>query len=343
MPQFRRGAAEIEKSTQRSKGGGFGKFAPSIYWSEDKEAKYLLFLNPIEDVPRLDMINFIPVKNDKGEQMYYASTIARSDACFGDDAVKVDPLVQEWDAPVKDSNLFVAVELEPILEEKKGRMKPTGFTVKTVEFDRRIRDEKGELTDDTETVVAPAYGFVQESASNFGAVLGSHDASEFPIHEGPVKVQRVGTGTDTKYTVAGYEDIDVDLEPFVENLDGITYLQEDIEEIKDAVADLDPQAAVLAVGSLLLEARLNELADDERYEKLAAGVTETLDRFGNKGKKNKKVEKTERPSQRKKAENNGDAEKTPAEKPKRGQSSSEAMSALKELQANAKARATAKA
>jgi hypothetical protein len=71
MPQFRRGAAEIEKSTQR-KGGSFGKFAPSIYWSEDKEAKYLLFLNPIEDIPRLDMINFIPVKNDKGERMYFA-------------------------------------------------------------------------------------------------------------------------------------------------------------------------------------------------------------------------------------------------------------------------------
>ena len=58
MPQFRRGAAEIEKSTQRKGGGSFGKFAPSIYWTDDKEAKILHFLNPIEDIPRLHMINF---------------------------------------------------------------------------------------------------------------------------------------------------------------------------------------------------------------------------------------------------------------------------------------------
>lgn len=334
MPQFRRGAEEIEKSTQR-KGGGFGKFAPSIYWSEDKEEKYLLFLNPIEDIPRLDMINFIPVKNDKGEQMYFASVIARSDACFGEDAVKVDRLVEEWDAPVKDSNLFVAVELEPTMEEKRGRPKPVGFTVKTVEFERRIRDSKGELTDDTETVVSPAYGFVQESASNFGAVLGSHDASEFPIQEWAVKIRRIGKSTDTKYAVSGYDEIPIDLDPFIENLEGISYLSDVMNDVLEATDKQDPEDAVKHVGSILLEARLNELADEERYNRLADGVTETLDKYGNKKKKGK-ADRSERPSQRRSNTAVATDDEPAAEpKAKRGQASEASISELRKLQATA--------
>lgn len=336
MPQFRRGAEEIEKSTQRKGGGSLGKFAPSIYLKNDKEFKYLLFLNPIEDVPRLDMINFIPVKNDKGEQMYYASVIARSDACFEEDAVKVDRLVEDWDAPVKDSNLFVAVELEAVTETKRGREKPVGFKVKTVEYERRIRDEDGELTEETETVVSPAYGFVQESASNFGSVLGSHDAEEFPIEDGAIKVIRIGEDQNTKYNVTGYEEIPIDRSPFVENIDGISYIADVLDDVKEAIDGLDDDAALKAVGTVLLEARLNELADEDRYNRLADGVTESLDRFGAKKKKKNGSEKKSRPSQR----SNGSSDEAPAEKaePKPKQKSSESMDALRKLQENAKSR-----
>jgi hypothetical protein len=336
MPQFRRGAAEIEKSTQRKSGGSF-KFAPSIYWSDDKEVKYLHFLNAIEDIPRLEMINFIPIKNSEGERVAFGSVISRADPCFGDDAVNPDPLVDKWDAPVKDSNLFVAVELEPVMEEKRGRQKPVGFRIKMVEFERRIRNEAGELTDDTETVTAPAYGFIQESASNFGAVLGSHDASEFPIEEWPIKIQRIGKSTDTKYTVGGYEDMEVDFTPFVENLEGITYLSDVIDDVKEAVEGMDPKDAAKAVGSVLLEARLNELADEERYNRLADGVTETLDKFGSK--KKKAAAKSSKGSQRKASTSAASEPEVPAEEaPKRGQASTEALSALQELKANAKQR-----
>jgi hypothetical protein len=334
MPQFRRGAAEIEKSTQRKGGGTFGRFAPSIYW-DDKEAKYLLFLNPIEDIPRLDMINFIPIKNKEGERVAFGSVIARSDACFGDDAVKEDRLVTDWDAPIKDSNLFVALELEPITQEKRGREKPVGFVVKTKEFERRVRDADGELTEETETVVAPEYGFIQESASNFGSIIGSHDATEFSIQDWAVKIQRIGKKTDTKYNIVGYEDMEIDLSPFIDNLDGITYLPDEVREaMKESLSD-DPREAALEVGSILLEARLNELADEERYERLADGVDETLDKFGAKKKKGQKngTAKTAKPSQRKSESNGDDAE--PEEKPKSKQRSPAAMDALKQLQENA--------
>jgi len=338
MPQFRRGAEEIEKSTQRASGGGFGKFAPSIYWKDDKEVKYLLFLNPIEDIPRLDMINFISVKNDKGEHMYFASVIARSDACFGEDAVKVDRLVEQWDAPIKDSNLFVAVELEPVMQEKRGREKPVGFTVKTVDYERRVRDDDDNLTDETETVTSPAYGFIQESASNFGAILGSHDSSEFPIHEWAVKIQRIGTKTDTKYNVVGYEEMEIDLDPFIDNIEGISYLGDELEGVKDAISELDPKDAVLIVGSVLLEARLNELVDEDRYNMIADGVTETLDKFGNKNKKkNGSALKTEKPSQRRSNTASTDNGNGASDGPK--QRSPASMAALDKLKATAAGRA----
>jgi hypothetical protein len=336
MPNFRRGAAEIEKSTQRT-GGTFSPFAPSIYWKAGEE-KYLLILTPIDDVPRLEMINFIPVKNKDGERVRFDSVIARSDACFEEDALKVDPLVKEWDAPLKDSNLLVAVELEPELQEKRGRLKPVGFSVKLTEFERRIRDEEGEVTEDTETVTAPAYGFIQESAKNFGSVLSSHDASEFPIEAWPVKISRIGGDENTKYTITGYEEMEVDLTPFVENLDGISYLGEQLDEVKSAVEDTDPKDAALAVASVLLEARLNELADQERYDRLYAGVdTSMAYKKGGKGQRNG-GEKAEKPSQRAKSSNGGEkAEK--AEKPKQPkQRSSESMAALEKLKASAASR-----
>jgi hypothetical protein len=126
----------------------------------------------------------------------------------------------------------------------------------------------------------------------------------------------------------------------VENVTGITYLSDQMDDLVEAIDGLEPRDAAKAVGAVLLEARLNELADEDRYNRLADGVTETLDRFGSK---KKKAEAKSKGSQRKSANGNGsEATEEPAEKPKRGQTSPEAVSALQELKANAaKRKATA--
>jgi hypothetical protein len=193
----------------------------------------------------------------------------------------------------------------------------------------------GDLTDETEEVEAPVIGFVTQSPHNFFNVVSSFDAEESPIEDTPIKITRSGKGNSTSYLITGYQDQPVDYGGLIECIDGISYLTEDErEELIEAVEETDDdREALLTIGAFLLDKRLEELADDERYDKLAAGVTETLNKWGGKSKKEDKP-KRERParrSQRRAAEAEesdaeaevpaaGDAEPEPAEekpKPKR--------------------------
>lgn len=319
---FRRGAAEIEKAGKSKKSSSQGNFAPSIFWKEDKEERYVLILNDIESIPRLDLINFIPVAYERnGEKReYYETVIARTESALGEDRRASDPMVEDWDAKIADSNIMVAVELEPTLTEVRGRARPTGFTVKTVEFERRIRDDNGELTDETETVTAPAYGFINQAASNFGAAVVSYDASEAPISETPVKIQRIGKDRNTQYAVHGYPEQEVDLAPLLDFVDGINYLTaEELEEFLASAPD-EPVDFAHELGTVLLEKRLNELADDERYERLLENVVDqgkSLDRFGGGKGKKESTTRTARPTQRRSAKTESDTAEstTPQEDP----------------------------
>jgi hypothetical protein len=108
---FRRGAAEIEKASER-KGGNFNAFAPSLYWKGDKEIKYVLLLNDIESIPRLDLIDMVPVREfDRGDGTTgtaYEMVIDRRDPGLGPLRKRSEPLVDEFGARSRDSNLMVA-------------------------------------------------------------------------------------------------------------------------------------------------------------------------------------------------------------------------------------------
>lgn len=300
MPDFRRGATAIAKAQEKPEGGGsFRPFAPVLFWKNDGDNKYLLFLNSMEDIPTVDMVSFIPVKGKKGNGdtfTYYEQVIARTDPAIGE---AKDPMVEEWDAKPRSTCLAVAVELEPTFEEVRGRKKPVGFEVKTTEFDRRIRDDNGDLTDEVETVEAPVVGFITQSPHNFFNVVSSFDADTAPIHEVATKITRVGNDTSTVYTVAGYDDLDIDLDGLLACIEGVSYLGDDLDDLLDIIDGLDDLEAASAIGAFLLDKRLDELADRDRYDELLEGITESLDRFGSK-KKGDKKERTrkERPARR---------------------------------------------
>jgi len=332
MPNFRRGAEAIAKAAEKSSGGGsFKPFTPSMFWANHDDSKYLLFLNPLSEIPEVDMIGFLPQKGKKSngdEFVYYEQTIARTDPCL-DNPRSTDPLVEKWDASPKRTCVAVAVELEPTVEEVNGRNRPTGFAVKTTSYDRRIRDEEGELTDEYETVEAPVIGFVTQSPHNFFNVVTSFDNNEGPIESTALKITRVGKDSSTTYTVNGYLDQTIDLYGLVDCTDGISYLtNEEREELFDSIVDLSDEEASLVIGEFMLDKRLDELADDDRYNELAEGVTASLDKFGGKSKKNKGAAKParERPARRSQRrtpveDSDGPAEDapqedTPAEDPK---------------------------
>jgi hypothetical protein len=342
---FRRGAAEIEKASERKGGGNFNAFAPSIYWKGDKEIKYVLLLNDIESIPRLDLIDMVPVREfDRGDGTTgtaYEMVIDRRDPGLGSLRQRSEPLVDEFGARSRDSNLMVAVELEPITEKVRNREVPRGFRVATKEVTRRLRDDQGELTDDTEEITVPIYGFINGAANNFGAALASIDATEMEVHTGAIKVMRVGKDKNTQYQMKGFPEIPVDLGPLIDGLDYINYLtSEEREELAAYVSSVDNDEDVAQeLGRVLLEKRLQEIADGEHYEEVLAAVRERnewLNPFDKEGakkfaarKSGEPVEEVERPkrtSQRstRKPAAEADSDSTPQENPDR-------MNALAEL------------
>jgi hypothetical protein len=306
MPDFRRGADAIAKAQEKAKSGGtFRPFTPSLFWKDDGDEKYLLFLNPLADIPTVEMISFIPVVQKKGDGTKYTSyeqVIARTDSAIGEDE---DPMVSEWDGKPRETCVAVAVELEPTFEEvvkgDKTYKRPTGFEVKTTTFERRIRDDDGELTDDTEEVEAPAVGFITQSPTNFFNVVTSFDSNTAPIEDTAVRITRVGKDTSTVYSIDGFEDLEIDLAGLVDCVDGISYLSEDERDaLLDKIENTDDAEAGQIIGAVLLDKRLEELIDKERYDELYDGIDSTLDKFGGGKKKGKKSggSRRERPARR---------------------------------------------
>lgn len=356
MANFRRGAEAVAKSTEKSSSGSYRTYTPTIYWPGDNDHRYLLFLNPMDEIVTADMVRYIPqeFKGRDGEiHETFEEVIARTDNSIGE---SVDPMVRDWDGAAKPNGIAVAVELEPIMENVNGRDRIRGFEVKTDTFERRIRDEDNDLTDDTEEVIKPLVGIITQSTYNFFNVVTSFDANDAPIEQCPVKITRIGGDSSTTYSVQGYQDIDVDLTNLIDYVDGISYLNDEMDELLALIDETDTnEAAALVIGETVLNKRLDELVDEERYDKLYDSINKSLDRFGNKGKKKDKPAKKAAPrrSQRRSAETT-DTEDTPvAEKPKRAprekkaveskQNDPEAMSKLDELKARQKARASAAA
>jgi hypothetical protein len=324
--EFRRGREAIEEAVEKrnSSGGSFTPFLPNIFWKEDKEEKYLLFLNALVDIPTADLITFIPEGN------HNANVISRTSSALGGGK---DKFVEDWDATVREMAVAIAVELEPVFELVEGRKRPRGFEVATREFDRKVRDEDGEATDEIEEVTAPVVGVIVQSASNFFNHISSYDTTDYPIEKGAVRIKRIGKGSTTSYNIDGFPDQEVDLSNLLGYIDSISYLKEDeLEAFYKEAENHTPEETALLIGSVLLEKYLEELGDQERYERLYDGVTESLDKFGTKGKKKDKSTRSTRPSQI----------RSRREEPKEVTQESPAKVKLEEIRAKADAKRNAK-
>lgn len=316
MPNFAKGAEAVAKAQERKNSGGdFTIFTPKIFWDRPDSDHYVLFLNPLSDVPQVDMINFIKqtgTKRDGSSFTYYEQTLARTEP-GRDNPADTDPMVETWKASPKQTNVAVAVELEPVTEKnERGRERPVSFKVKTTEFERRVRDAEGELTDETETAFRPAVGFITQSPHNFFNIVTSFDAKEGPIHEVPSKITQVGSGSDTTYTMVPFDGLPIDLGDLIEYIDGINYLSPAEQDILyDAIDGMSDKEAVLEIGAFLLDKRMDELDDDERYDRLLGSITEEFRQFGKKkgkgGDSKERKPRTSRRSQRK-SEDDPDSE-----------------------------------
>lgn len=282
MSEIRRGSAAIQDAAKSSGTSEFRPFLPSIYWKDDQEERYVLFLNEVEDMPLFDMIQYIPT-----ESGFFQETVSKTDPFFGE---RSDAFESEKDATIRKTNVAIAVELEPVVEVVNKRRKPRGFEVKTVEYERRVFDDDGEATGETEEVTAPAVGYVAQSPNNFFNQVSNYDANEAPVTSTALKITRIGKDKTTVYQIVGYDELPIDLSNLVGFIDGISYLGDDLDPLLDEIENLSEEEAALVIGRKLLDKREEELIDDDRYQELLEGVTESMDKYGNK-KKNKKKEK----------------------------------------------------
>lgn len=317
--EFRRGAAEIQKSVDAAAAGGDGKFRPflsNFFW-KDGDERFLLILNPVEDIPKVLMQE---VWINTGRK---AHAIARTDQAIGE---RVEPMEDAWNYTPTERNVAVAVELEPTFEVVKGRQRPTGFEVKVRTFERRIRDDKGELTDEREEVTAPEVGVIIQSPNNFFKHIAHKDATVAPITEVALQITRLGGGTDTDYEITAFESQQVDISALIECADGISYLGDDLDAVLDTIDKMEDDEAALHLGSVLLDKRLDEMADEDYYNEILDQIDEPA-RFGKKAKSEQaKPARQARPSQRRTrqaepeveaSDGNAEAVEAPEEKPKR--------------------------
>lgn len=311
--EFQRGKAAIEEAAKNS-GKKFAPFTPQITW-KDGDEKYIRFLTPIDEAASVLLHEWV----DCGEKVFNEGTknekrvtdwgffISRKDPAIGEET---DPLEEKGSSP-KKRVLAVAVELEPIMNESgTGRTRPKGFTVKTQEYTRKTDDGDEEVT-------APVIGVITQASKNFFKLLVSHSESEGPIEDTAFKVRRVGGDSETAYNFTPYFDQPMDMSDLIANIDGVSYLENDedtwgeIEAAFETFDNEDDQA--LAIGAVLLNKRLNELADKELYDEKTAHIETIESKYDKKGD-SKKADRPARRSQRSKPEASSDAEAAPTPK-----------------------------
>jgi hypothetical protein len=281
MPDFTpaslKGHDAVEKAL-KSGGGGFKPWAPQITWS-DGEEKHILIITPASEFYTVDLHEFVPVgtgKKANGDE-YEKKEVFISRHSLGEDYDKISDDL-DWDP--RRRTLAVAVELEPEFENVRGRQRVSGLSVKTEQFTRK--DEDG----NEQEVEAPIIGMLVQAQKNFFGWLISYDRTKGPVEETPFSVVRRGSGSDTDYDIVPFANEDIDLSGLFDNLDGIAYLRDEVDDISKQVGEAeDDFEAATVVGVALLEKRFEELADKDRYDELVGPIDELPEQRFKKNKK----------------------------------------------------------
>jgi hypothetical protein len=309
MPDWRRGVAAVKEASDNKGTGQFKPYVPIIAWSDDKEEKYVLLISDLEEITTVKLHRFVELgeseRNDGSKYKKFGFYISRKDPAIGED---YDLLEDRNGFTPQEHTMGVAVELEPVMKEVGGRQKPKGFKVLTQEYERRIDPNDEESA--KETVTSPVVGVVSQSPNNFFGYLVSYNEDEGPVNETPFKIKRRGKDKNTEYDFVPYDEIEVDLSDLVQNIDGISYLNDVMDELVEHLADADDQESAQIIAHFLLTQRLDELADKERYEEEVGPLEDLKPRYP-KGDKKKGGKRPERKSQR--SSSNGSSKKSEPE------------------------------
>lgn len=184
MAKFRTGADAIRQSAESR--GSSKDFAPQVTW-KGGETKYIQFITPLEDVPTVEMYQYMVVGHkDNGDPIYRTFISPRDPALLSDNPDARDYLRERGLFP-KRRQVALAVELEPQIETVRGKRRPVGFTVA----------ERTYTKEDSSELIVPAVGVIIQSHVFFSWFATF--AEDYDVQDHVFKVTREGNDQNTKY------------------------------------------------------------------------------------------------------------------------------------------------
>lgn len=270
MPNFRRGSAAILANPVRtSASSNDSNPRPQFVQWDQEEKKFIQFITPLEEIPRVKMHQFIITGTRDDGSFIYNDFVSRRDAAL-DGPDGYDPIWTRFDMQPRDRCVAAAAALEPIRGDGN---KIEGWDVATK------TNRRGESI--------PEVGLIIQHPANFFSWLATYESDTGnSIQNRVFTVTRRGEGINTRYDF-----IATDFPPLDKNVLG--ELAPDIDEYLSYLADenrirslIDPlpdDAKISRFGPTKAKATVEEetvpWADDEapkntRFAALRAKIEE---------------------------------------------------------------------
>jgi len=177
MPNFRKGGTAILETTTT-----FDSSRPQfIQWGQE-EKKFIQFITPLEEIPRVKMHQFIITGTRDDGSKIYNDFVSRRDAGL-DGADGYDPIWTRFDMPPKDRCVAAAVCLNPL---RNSDNKISGWEVATK------TNKRGESS--------PEVGIIVQHSGNFFSWLATFESDTgTAIQDCVFSVTRRGEKISTRY------------------------------------------------------------------------------------------------------------------------------------------------
>lgn len=243
MPNFRKGGAAILHNPAPATGFvNDGNPRPQfIQWAQE-EKKYIQFITPLEDIPRVKMHQFIITgQRDDGSPIYNDFVSRRDAGIDGEDGY--DPIWTRFDLVPRDRCVAAAAALEPT-RNAEGKIDGWNIATKTT--------RKGDSV--------PEIGLIIQHPANFFSWLATFESDTGASIENCIfSVTRRGEKISTRYEFIKTDMPAVDLSDYADKIPDIdeylTFLSDEnrvrslIDPLPDNAklsrfADTKPQASV---------------------------------------------------------------------------------------------------
>ena len=235
MPNFRKGAAAILSNPVRpAAANNSDSPRPQFVQWDQEEKKFIQFVTPLEEIPRVKMHQFIITGQRDDGSFIYNDFVSRRDAAL-DGPDGYDPIWTRFDMPPRDRCVAAAVALEPV-RDKEGKIAGWEIATKT--------NRRGETI--------PEVGLIIQHPANFFSWLATFESDTgASIQDCVFSITRRGEGINTRYDFikTDFPPVDPDeYQEFVPSIDEYLSYLADENRIRSLIDPLPDNAKISRFG-----------------------------------------------------------------------------------------------